>query len=92
MRDVGAGLGPDELIEPARELAFARLGEGIRQELGNGETEHAVAEEFQTLIVVVESRARARARVGQGKLEQGRIGEVVPKPGREVLERRFARP
>ncbi len=59
--NLGAGLGAHEVIEPARKLALARLGKGVGQELGDGEPQHAVAEEFETLIVLVGPGARLRA-------------------------------
>ena len=59
--DLGAGLGAHELIVAAGKLAFARLGKGLEQKLGDGEAEHAVAEEFEPLIVLVRLERAARA-------------------------------
>ena len=53
MRDLGAGLGAHELIEPAGQLSLARLGEGVGQQFGNGQAEHPVAQELEPLIVLV---------------------------------------
>src|SRR3990172_3202400 len=89
--NLGAGLGPHEGIEPARQLALVRLGEAIGQELCDSEPQHAGAEELKTLIFLVGVCARPRARMRQGKLEQRRVEEVVPKPGGEILKRRCAR-
>ena len=70
---------------------FARFGKGVCQKLGDGKAEDAVAEEFETLIVFVGPSDGARARMGQGQLQQFRVGKVVPDPGREIFECRFAR-
>ena len=60
--DLGAGLGAHELIVAAGKLAFARLGKGLSQKLGDGEPEHAVAEELEPLIVLVRlERGSARS-------------------------------
>ena len=53
LRDLGAGLGAHELIEPAGQLSLARLGEGVGQQFGNGQAEHPVAQELEPLIVLV---------------------------------------
>ena len=53
LRDLGAGLGAHEMIEPAGKLSLARIGEMVGEQFGNGEAEHAVAEELEPLIVLV---------------------------------------
>ncbi len=53
LRHLGAGLGTDQMIEPAGKLAFISVGEMVGEKLGDGEAEHAVAEELEALIVLV---------------------------------------
>ncbi len=73
MRYLGAGLGADEMIEPAGKLAFARVGKAIGQKLGDGKPEHAVAQEFEPLIVLVRLRARcARSHASSASLSSAR--------------------
>ncbi len=53
LRHLGAGLGADQMIEPAGKLALIGVGELVGEKLGDGEPEHAVAEELEPLIVLV---------------------------------------
>ena len=50
---LGAGLGADQMIEPAGKLAFISVWKLVGEKLGDGEAEHAVAEELEAFIVLV---------------------------------------
>ena len=60
-RDLGAGLGAHQVIEPAREIPFMDVEKAVGEELGDGEPEHAVAQEFEPLIVLIRLGAGAGA-------------------------------
>ena len=66
LRDLGAGLGANQMIEPAGKLALVRIGEMVGEQFGDGEAEHAVAEEFEPLIVLVRlARSSARSHASE---------------------------
>ena len=56
----------------AAELAFGGLGKAFEQGLADYEAENGIAQEFQALVV-----APAGAAMGQGRLEQIRLPEMV---------------
>src|SRR5262249_29147692 len=90
LRDLGAGLGAHQLIVAPRKLPFARLGKACGQELGNGEPENAVAQEFEPLIVLVWLERRACARMRERKLDQRAALESITQSFEELCEGRIA--
>src|SRR5690242_20069055 len=78
---LGAGFGADQMIEPAGKLALVCVRKLVGEKLGNGEAEHAVAEELEAFIVLVRLAARARAGVGERELQQRGIGKFVSEHG-----------
>src|SRR3984893_5711712 len=77
--DLGAALLADEARKAAREFSLAGLGKRFVQHPGNGETQYAVAEEFEPLIGFALA-PRRRANMGQRRRNQIAIGENVPDP------------
>jgi len=59
----------------AAQLALVGVGAGAVEQRGDGEIEHRVPHELEPLVV-----AAARAAVGQRRLEQRRIAELVLEP------------
>ena len=84
-RDLGAGLAAHQPIVAARELALARGRKLLVQELGDGEAEHAVADELQALVVAALALAPAHARVRERDLQDCLVLEAVAQRLLEVL-------
>ena len=64
MRHLGARLGAHKMVEPARKLALARIREVGGEKLRHRQSQHAVAEELEPLIVLVGLGGCPRACVG----------------------------
>ena len=71
-RHVGAGAAAHQAVVEAGELALAGRRIDLAQELGDGEAQHAVAQELQPLVVAALGRGLAHAGVRQRLLEQRR--------------------
>ena len=69
-RDVGAGLLAHEIGEPARQLAFVRRREAAKQQIGDHEPEHVIAEKLETLVASDPVLAAQRRDVGQCAVEE----------------------
>ena len=54
------------------QVALVGIAEAVEQQAGDGQAEHGVAEELETLVVV-----GAEAAVGQGPLQEAGVGEAV---------------
>ena len=76
--DCGAGLAADQSREAAGQVALVGLRKGIIQPVGDGEPEHAVAEEFEPLVAA--AAARRLADMGQRTRQKRGIGEGMPDP------------
>src|SRR6476646_4401603 len=90
LSDIGTSLGAYQLIESSGELPFARLRKARGQELGDGEPEHAVAQKFEPLIILVRLERGPRARMRQLELDQRAIVKGIPDPFKEMFESRVA--
>src|SRR5215510_2142341 len=75
-----------QAIEKTRELALGRRGVGLAQQFGDGETQHAVAEEFEALVVAAFGRSLTHAGVSERLLQEGTILEDVAEAGLQLLE------
>src|SRR5690606_19856372 len=78
--DLGAGLAADETVQMACQLALGGGGVGLPQQLDDGETEHAVTDELQALVVLADLAGAAQAGVGQRAGEQRLVLETVAEP------------
>ena len=86
--DFGAAFLAHEIGEPARQFPLARRRESRIEHLRHHEAEHPVAEEFEPLIgLAAAARADVRADMGQRPQREITIGETVPEPALELLER-----
>ena len=61
----GAGLPADQPIVPAGEFAFAGLGMRLVQHFSDSKAEHAVADEFEPLVIMAHAALRSDTRMGQ---------------------------
>src|SRR3954471_1529247 len=59
--------------EAVRQLAFGLLRKALLEPFGHDQSEHAVAEEFEALVIVL-----AEARVGEGLLKQAGLLRLIP--------------
>ncbi len=74
----GAGFLAHQIGEPARQLAFVGLGESAIEHVGNHQTEHVVAEEFEPLVAAgAIARALERRDVGQCALQHVGLDEAI---------------
>jgi hypothetical protein len=90
LRDLGAALAAHEIGEAARQVALVGFGKGGVEHVGDGETEHAVAQELQALVAA--RAARGGADVGQRDLQHRAIAERVAERGLhrgEVVRRQW---
>ena len=77
-RDGDQGLAAHQGGEAVAELALRLAGVAVIEHAGDGEAEHAVAEEFQA-FVGIQARCLAGG-MGQGQVEEAGIGEAVAQP------------
>ena len=77
-------LGVDQRVQPHRQLALGRVGEGAVEHLGHDEAEHAVAEELQPLVV--DARGAAGAGMRQRVFGERAVAEAVPGERGELVE------
>src|SRR6056297_837182 len=75
-RQLGQGTVADQTRSQATQITFGGLGTAFEQQLCDHEIQQAVAEELKALVM-----ARAEAAVGQGLLQQPRIGEPIVDAG-----------
>ncbi len=80
LRGAGAGFLADQCVELERERAFDIVRIARVQFLGDDQAEHAVADEFETLI----GHLRVGAGMGQRALQQIAIRKDVPQPLFEI--------
>jgi hypothetical protein len=79
--------------KPARQIALGLVFKAAPQQVGDDETENAVAEEFETLVAALDGLATPtaaalggeRARMGQGLLEELVANELVAYDFRQIL-------
>src|SRR5262245_28390026 len=88
-RHLRAGLASHHAVVAARQLAFARRRKLLAQQLGDGEAEHAVADELKALVVAVLALAAAHAGVRERQRQEILVLEAVAQRLLEFLE--FAR-
>ena len=76
--NVGTRLLAHQVGKAARHLALVGLGKGAEQHVGDDQTQHVVAEEFQALVGAgAVARAGERGDVGQRLLQHRRVPEAV---------------
>src|SRR5438552_8385195 len=82
--DARQRLAPDEMSMPAGKIAFGLVRKPPPQKLGDYETEHPIAEEFEALVAALAEFPTPTATLGdecagmgQGLFEQLAAGELV---------------
>ena len=88
--DLDQGARLHEGCMPACQLAFALVREAAQQQIGHGQRQHAVAQEFQALVAVGKGGlefglAVERAAMGQRFGKEFRAREGVPDGCRQVV-------
>src|SRR6476660_4208439 len=84
--DLRAGATADQPVEESGKLTFAGRRIILAQELGDAEAQHAVAQEFEPLVVAALGGGLAHAGVRQRLLEQRAILKGMAETCLEVLE------
>src|SRR6185295_5144258 len=84
-RDIGAGVAAHQVREAPREIAFVPFGKRAIEHVGNDETEHVVAQEFQPLIAAAAALTRRGRDVGERAVEIRLVGEDVTDPSFEFV-------
>ena len=74
--DLAQGAGAHERGMAAGELALALAGEAAQQQIGHGQRQHAVAQEFQALVAVREGGLQVGALVEGAAMGQRLDGEL----------------
>src|SRR5580692_7043013 len=76
--DLGAGFLAHQVGEPSRQLTFVGLGEAAKQQVGNHQAQHMVAEEFEPLVGTrTIAHALERGNVSERRFEERRVFELV---------------
>jgi len=76
----------DEVGAHASQVAFIRACKSLEEQARNGEAQHRIAQEFESLVVI-----RTEAPVPEGTLEQSFFGEAVAQAGLQSGETRVHR-